>query len=358
MNELALFAGAGGGILGGHLLGWRTVGAVEIEPAARDMLLARQRDGILPPFPIWDDVCTFDGTPWRGLVDVVSGGFPCQDISAAGKGAGITGERSGLWKEMHRIICEVRPRFAFMENSPMLTSRGLGTVLGDLAEIGYNAAWLVLGADDVGAPHVRKRIWILAHDSHPNGVQCPQQGGQHARAEVPLGCSPHGLEPGGEMAHTCGERRDPRAVCGERIGEGARMAPDRRGERAGGEGGKMAHPHGIGRHALQHEIGEPSQTLGTSSELESCGTSCRAGAFPDPNLSGLEEQRLTEPTESQLEAVKCRHWWSSEPAVGRVAHGVAHRVDRLRALGNGQVPLVAATAFRLLFNRLMSASHV
>jgi DNA (cytosine-5)-methyltransferase 1 len=121
MNELALFAGAGGGILGGKLLGWRTKCAVEIDPYARKVLLARQRDGILEPFPIWDDVCTFDGTPWRGKVDVVCGGFPCQDISAAGKGAGITGERSGLWGEMARIIGEIRPKYAFVENSPMLT---------------------------------------------------------------------------------------------------------------------------------------------------------------------------------------------------------------------------------------------
>jgi DNA (cytosine-5)-methyltransferase 1 len=95
MNELALFAGAGGGILGGELLGWRTICAVERDPYAASVLLARQNDGLLPPFPVWDDVCTFDGRPWRGRVDVVSGGFPCQDISAAGKGAGITGERSG-----------------------------------------------------------------------------------------------------------------------------------------------------------------------------------------------------------------------------------------------------------------------
>ena len=86
MNELALFAGAGGGILGGHLLGWRTVCAVEWEPYPASVLVARQNDGILPPFPVWDDVQTFDGRPWRGLVDVVSGGFPCQDISAAGGG--------------------------------------------------------------------------------------------------------------------------------------------------------------------------------------------------------------------------------------------------------------------------------
>jgi site-specific DNA-cytosine methylase len=162
MNELALFAGAGGGILGGHLLGWRTVCAVEWEPYPASVLCARQNDGLLPTFPIWDDVQTFDGKPWRGIVDVVSGGFPCQDISAAGKGKGITGERSGMWREMARIISEVRPRFAFVENSPMLTVRGLGTVLGDLAEMGFDAKWGVLGAADVGANHQRDRIWIVA----------------------------------------------------------------------------------------------------------------------------------------------------------------------------------------------------
>ena len=163
MNELHLFAGAGGGILGGMLLGHTTVCAVELEPYCRKVLLQRQRDGILPKFPIWDDVCTFDGTPWRGKVDVVCGGFPCQDISAAGKGAGITGERSGLWGEMARIIGEIRPQYAFVENSPMLTLRGLDRVLGDLSEMGYDARWGVVGADNAGGDHIRKRIWILAY---------------------------------------------------------------------------------------------------------------------------------------------------------------------------------------------------
>lgn len=162
MNELHLFAGAGGGILGGILLGHTTVCAVELEPYCRKVLLQRQRDGILPKFPIWDDVTTFDGKPWRGKVDVVCGGFPCQDISCAGKGTGITGERSGLWGEMARIIGEIRPKYAFVENSPMLTLRGLDRVLGDLSEMGYDAQWGVVGAYHVGAAHRRERIWILA----------------------------------------------------------------------------------------------------------------------------------------------------------------------------------------------------
>ena len=169
MRELALFAGAGGGILGGHLLGWRTVCAVENNTYAASVLVARQNDGCLPAFPIWDDVCTFDGEAWRGRVDVVSGGFPCQDISSAGKGAGITGERSGLWVEMARIVAEVRPRYVFVENSPILTSRGLGVVLGDLAALGFNARWGVVSAADCGAPHRRERIWIHGYANGHGG---------------------------------------------------------------------------------------------------------------------------------------------------------------------------------------------
>jgi DNA (cytosine-5)-methyltransferase 1 len=173
MNELALFAGAGGGILGGHLLGWRTVCAVEFAAYPRRVLLARQRDGMLPRFPIWDDVRTFDGKPWRGRIDVVSGGFPCTDISPAGKGAGIEGTESGLWKEMARIICEVHPRFVFVENSAALVNRGLGTVLGDLASLGFDAEWGVLSAAATGAPHQRERIWIAAHAKEEPWVHEP-----------------------------------------------------------------------------------------------------------------------------------------------------------------------------------------
>jgi DNA (cytosine-5)-methyltransferase 1 len=174
LRELALFAGAGGGILGGKLLGWRTVCAVEIIPYRRSVLLARQRDGILDPFPIWDDVTTFDGNPWRGGVDVVSGGFPCQDISTAGDQAGIRGESSGLWAEYARVVGEVQPRFVLVENSPMLIVRGLDTVLGDLAALGYNAKWGVFSAADVGARHERERMWIVAYP-HEMGREVRQQ---------------------------------------------------------------------------------------------------------------------------------------------------------------------------------------
>jgi DNA (cytosine-5)-methyltransferase 1 len=145
-------------------------------------LCARQNDGILSPFPIWDDVQTFDGRPWRGIVDVVSGGFPCQDISSNGKGAGIEGVKSSMWKHMARIIGEVQPRFAFVENSPMLTSRGLGTVLADLSKMGFDAEWGVLSAAQVGALHRRERIWVLASNTD---CQYVEGGGQKEVYQFP-----------------------------------------------------------------------------------------------------------------------------------------------------------------------------
>ena len=112
MNELALFAGAGGGILGGHLLGWRTVCAVEWEAYPASVLVARQNDKVLPPFPIWDDVQTFDGKPWRGIVDVVSGGFPCQDISAAGKGGALKPKEVECGKKWRESLAKLDPNSA------------------------------------------------------------------------------------------------------------------------------------------------------------------------------------------------------------------------------------------------------
>lgn len=234
LRELALFAGAGGGILGGHLLGWRTVCAVEWDAYAASVLVARQNDGCLAPFPIWDDVQSFDGRPWRGRVDVVSGGFPCQDISVAGRGAGIDGAKSGMWAHMARVVGEVRPRHVLVENSPMLVYRGLARVLGDLASLGYDARWGVLGAHDVGAPHKRDRLWIVATDTDGDG---------------------------------------------------------------------------------QHDGAVDAEVAGAPEAVADSGVGV---------------------------------WWASERGLDRVAHGLANRMDRLRAIGNGQVPGVVALAWATL----------
>lgn len=157
MNELALFAGAGGGILGGHLLGWRTRCAVEIDPYARGVLLARQRDGMLPRFPVWDDVRTFDGLPWRGHIDVVSGGFPCQAYSSAASGRNTADD---LWPEMRRVVADVAPRYVFAEN---VQRRAIDRAADELEEMGYQTRAIPLSAQDLGGDHVRQRYWLLAY---------------------------------------------------------------------------------------------------------------------------------------------------------------------------------------------------
>ncbi|WP_091908996.1 DNA cytosine methyltransferase [Chitinasiproducens palmae] len=262
MNELALFAGAGGGILGGHLLGWRTVCAVERDAYAAQVLAARQNDGCLRPFPIWSDVTSFDGRPWRGIVDVVSGGFPCQDISSAGDRAGIAGSRSGLWKQFARVVFEVEPRSVAVENSADLTSRGLGVVLGDLAALGFDAQWDVFSAADLGAHHLRERIWIFA--THPNRQWKPQQ-----------------------------------AVSGEEVRS------------------RFGHSNPI---------------------------------VADVDNDRIERRQQFQARYRQARRTTYPHW-PIEPGLVRMVHGVPNGVDRVKALGNGQVPRVAAAAFSLLAER-------
>lgn len=324
MNELHLFAGAGGGILGGMLLGHRPVCAVEIEPYCRRVLLQRQRDGILPWFPIWDDVRTFDGRPWQGIADVVCGGFPCQDISAAGKGAGIDGERSGLWREMARIIGEVRPRFVFVENSPMLVRRGLARVVGDLAALGYDSAWCVLGADDCGAPHKRKRLWILAHADSPREQQ--SEG---------IGC----------------EIRDRSGDGGEALDDTMRFGRETRRKNHEKHDGDITGATGEDSREVAHTKGERWEKDGDGAEGLEAGkgngepTAGFYSSLPDADCAGRKEQRRPVTIAEEHAAAQCGGWWCAEPAVGRVAHGVAHRVDRIAALGNGQVPDVVLLAW-------------
>ena len=322
MNELALFAGAGGGILGGKILGWRTVCAVEWEPYAASVLVARQNEGFLEGFPIWDDVQTFNGKPWRGIVDVVSGGFPCQDISAAGKGAGIDGERSGMWGQMARIIHEVRPRFVFVENSPMLTSRGLGRVLGDLASMGFDAQWGVLGAADVGANHQRDRIWIVGQMGNANN---------NGQTTAKIGNS---IIEGSNSCQTESQQASESQGSGKQYGEMA----------------DTTNPRQLRTECLENNS---SSQRGRKSQDDVNQKSEIFGKDADSSCSDVERQRqITIGTESEFENIGDASWWQSEPNLGRVANGVAARVDRLKAIGNGQVPLCAATAWRILSEQL------
>lgn len=347
MYELALFAGDGGGILGGKILGWRTVCAVEIEKYPRGVLLRRQDDGTLPAFPVWDDVTTFrsdnPGCGYfieylRGIADqlVISGGFPCQDISVAGKGAGITGARSGLWGEYGRLVREIRPAAVYVENSPMLTSRGIELVLGQLSEMGYDAAWGVLGAADVGANHLRKRIWIVASRrdmAQPDSgghiqrqiEKQPAKGGQHSQrdaipksADVPNALEVGFQKTGAEQPATgiTGICEDVADTCIDRSEESIENSSTEQPDEDGSQGRTADVPHAHGERSEEQHATHIADGQG------------QPGWPPDERGRGA--------------------WWAVEPPVGRVVDGLAFRVDRLKGLGNGQVPAVAAAAYTLL----------
>lgn len=350
LRELALFAGAGGGILGGHLLGWRTVCAVEIEPYAAGVLVARQNDGILPPFPIWDDVCTFDGRPWRGRVDVISGGFPCQDISIAGKGKGLEGERSGLWREMARIIGEVRPRYVLVENSPMLTVRGGARVIGDLAEMGYDCRWGIVSAADAGAPHKRERIWIYATDASQGGCDC--RGCDKPRRHLLHNGNGNAEESDAARSgweRGVGEACENVADADQIMRNGSRNARDGRAEFT--DGSKTVADTDSERF---QRIGEERNSEGSAGLCDREGRDKEPSMADTENKGNVRRNRKLESAQREMRELGrsaedgSGEWWETEPNVGRVVDELAARVDRLKAIGNGQVPAVVRLAWETL----------
>lgn len=432
MRELHLFAGAGGGILGGMLLGHTPVGAVEIDPFARAVLHARKADGSLPDFPIYEDVRDFDGTAWRDRVDIIAGGFPCQDLSCAGKGAGIDGARSGLWWEMLRVIREARPRYVFLENVPAITGRGLDRVLGSLADLGFDAEWCVLSAADVGAPHLRKRWWCLARDTSCNDAdalagisqrQDPEPAGNGATVADSSSEQNYGRGRGSmDSAESSGKGLDASAVtgCADVADANGRRCEQRDADERSvseSEPDRAAvadsHAEWSGRRQQLQKMCQRARLLadaddaGREQQRRTVAAStghdpaeCSGPAHPDTDGRRCEEQRLTQQPDMQCapghepDGLRPRGRWhgapgcaagsaETQPRVGRAADGLAawldagrrlhasawqegweddcprvvtgkpaNRTNRLKALGNGQVPQTAAAAFRILWERL------
>jgi len=269
MYELALFAGAGGGLLATtHLLKWHTICYVEWNKYCVEIIRQRIKDGYLHNAPIWDDAQTFDGTPWAGCVDIITAGFPCQPFSTAGKQKGASDKRN-MWPSTIRIIREVQPTWVLLENVPGLLSAMdksstfphsyFGTVLGDLAQSGYNARWRVLSAAEVGAPHRRDRVFVVAYSS------CDRM--QYGSTQANKGTTRENALP--------------------RMGSGR--------------------------------------------------SNIRRSKYQTRNLAHCPSK-----------ATSCLRWGQIEPPISRVVDGLAHRVDRLKAVGNGQVPAVVATVWQLL----------
>jgi DNA (cytosine-5)-methyltransferase 1 len=300
MNGISLFAGIGGLDLGlKQATGIRTACYVEWDPYCQEVLKKRMQEGWLDVAPIYSDIKTFDGKPWRGRVDIVFGGFPCQDISIAGKGAGIkVGTRSGLFYELIRVVGEVRPRFVFLENVSMLTNRGIDTVLGELAKEGYDARWEIVSAAQLGAPHRRERWFCLGTLSDSTSI------GQE-----------HEICPGRNAAELCGE------ISNAEGSECESPINSWRGRNGPTNSGMLPYPPEPGLEGQESE-----------SELRR----------REPGLF-TECDWLTDPAD--LES-------SSESFVGRVAYGIPKRVDRLKCLGNAVVPLQAAEAWRKLTENL------
>jgi DNA (cytosine-5)-methyltransferase 1 len=285
VNVGSLFSGIGGFDLGFERAGMRVSWQVEQDPYCR-AVLARH----FPEAVRFEDVREV-GAQNLCPVDLVCGGFPCQDLSPAGKGAGIDGARSGLWAEFARIICELRPSYVVVENVPaLLTGKGkrwnrapVGRVLGDLAEAGYDAEWACLSAREFGAPHLRRRVWIVAYPGWDTEAGAAAERGRLARL----------ADSEGESRRSRFRPRTPEEEWGRRSCDG---------------GGTR----GVG-----------------------------VAATADADAAGCPEQRRSESAASPDPSIELGSWWAAEPDVGRVADGVPARVDRLAALGNALLPQIA-----------------
>ena len=312
----SLFAGIGGFDLGVERAGCRIEWQVEIDPWCRKVLAKHW-----PEVPRYEDVKEV-GAHNLKPVDWIVGGFPCQDLSTAGKLEGLSGDRSGLWWHMRRIIGELRPEVVIVENVPNLVHLGIEHVLGSLAEIGYDAEWDIVSAQDIGAPHLRKRIWIVAHASSGGNIRVAREFCAENEQQTP-------------------KRQK------KRVPEFNKSSDGRSTTMAHADSVRQLQPQGS-----KQDIGRRTGDCGEKSDL----------AHADS--AGFGEQCGTEPMGEELRPAERRRsagrgqfgrndHWRIEPAVGRVANGIPDRVDRLKGLGNAIVPQIVEWIAR----RILTLQH-
>ena len=304
----SLFAGIGGLELGLESTGhYETVWQVEIDDYARKVL-----EKHWPDVRRHDDVCTFPTENQDWSCDVICGGFPCQDLSYAGKGAGLDGKRSGLFFELARVVREVGPKYVVLENVAALLTRGMGDVLGTMASLGYDCQWHCIPAAAVGAPHIRDRVFILGHAN---------------------GGTPKGKIWNADSNHA--------GSFGE-VSEWKDAEPCRsRGRRNTGQRNSLAdadrqrQPQSQGcQQQKRRRIGDGSKEMADADSKRR-----RSWYAKRQNAKNVRESSRRE---------TFRHW-DVEPSVGRVANGIPRRVDRLRCLGNAVVPQVACVVGQILW---------
>jgi DNA (cytosine-5)-methyltransferase 1 len=243
--------------------------------------------GVLPEAPIWDDIRTFEGARFKGCIDIICGGFPCQDISVAGAGKGLEGERSGLFSEVKRLCSEIKPRFIFLENVPAITSRGGTRVVRELASLGYDCRWCVISAASVGARHVRKRWFLLGYS-------------QHARSSATEGRSCDGVLP---------SSRESKEEC------------------------------------QAQEVGQSSGASSLSSDVAHTDSERQQEAH---NMSMRREEEKSSNNGEYLHYQSREHWQETVDGICRVSDGIPYQVDRIKSLGNAVVPAQVQKAFKIL----------
>lgn len=293
MRALSLFTGYGGIDLALSEYVAEVISYVEIEEYAQKIIAYRMADGTLKRAPILADVKNVEGK--IGDCDIIYGGFPCQDISIAGNGKGLEGERSGLFYEIVRLTKEIRPSFVFLENVPAIRTRGLEQVIKEFAKMGYDCRWTMLSAESVGANHKRERWFLLAYSNSS-------------------------------------ELRDTKSKRASRLSSQPRD---------NGSKESLADSNGLRKSSKQENRKHTLDRTGNSSEN-----------VTNANSQGLERQReVTERAHKKFNYACDSSWWAIEPNVGRVANGTPFRVDRIKAIGNGVVPLQVKTAFEKLIGK-------
>jgi DNA (cytosine-5)-methyltransferase 1 len=320
LNGLDLFSGIGG--LSIALRDWvRPLVYCEIDPYCQGVLLSRQANGDLEHAPIWDDIRTFECLVLEGAIDIIYGGFPCQDISVAGLGKGLEGERSRLFFEIVRLAKEIKPSFIFLENVPAITSRGGLRVVREITEMGYDCRWCVISAASIGALHRRERWFLLAHAKHTR-----LDGSEIHRSATESICN-------------ASEGEDS-TLQSERVDSPSNVANARSERRGADTTGYELSPQ---PEKLQYENGK----VCPDNDSKICGDVANSDSSKCLGLSSREKAQFSSDRICGQYATKDA-WQEACSTMDRTTDGIPNRVDRIRALGNAVVPAQAREAFRIL----------
>ena len=340
-SVLDLFAGIGGFSLGLERTGgFDTVAFCEICPKARKVLSKHW-----PNVKQYTDIRELTGDQLKkdGIeIDVITGGFPCQDISCAGKAKGILAERSGLWAEMFRLIRDVRPTWAIIENVSALRSKGLTLVLQNLCEIGYCAEWHCIPASAVGAPHQRDRIWIIANPNNSRDRTSQRRDMPKIRKAILQGWQEHTLsEPSGYCEDVANSMQQHKTQRGER------EITESKGDGGGTEQGRSEGDAERQRSIRCSGSSTCDEVANSNSQQRQDPTTRQSGEGQERKLHTQEESKAPHDLRREVTGCGCLRgeptqadFWAVEPNVGRVAHGIPNRVDRLKQLGNSVVPQI------------------